>query len=404
MKKIPTLFVRDYDNGGRVTNVVTPGTEWVLSGEGIATRKWDGLAIMIASGVLYKRYDAKAFTIDKQTGIKRVYDRKPPEGFIPLQEPEKIFCVSCHCVVQYPRYATQKFGIEKTISQQLLQDTHGKRPRISSKNQSESQLSSASLSTMSTNVYGSQRAEILHQPVCDEMAMGEQSKQTRQDIRARQEKENHKSQRLCIDLQTGTSEKRQERLCFGAQMDNGTTSWQDSDQTRNGSSQKQRQSGQSYRESGNSHACNPSRFGYLSTLSKSIQSSLILEYCCHKCTGLTTHVIPPDKNTGHWPGWVECKLPDDKLVIGIYNASPDSYPDGTYELCGPKIGTRHGANPEKLSENGLYRHGTPEYPDFPRTFDEIKAALETMDVEGVVWHNSDGEMVKIKSKDFGINR
>lgn len=258
---------------------------------------------------------------------------------------------------------------------------------------------------MSPDVYGSQGAEILQQSMRDEMAMGEQSQQTGQDIGTRQEEENHKSQWLCVDLQAGTPEQRQEWLCSGAQMDNGTTSWQSSVQTRDSSSQEQRQSRQPYRESGDSHACNTSRLGYLSTLSKSIQSSLILEYRCDKCEGLTTHVIPPDKNTGHWPGWVECKLPDDKLVIGIYNANPDSYPDGTYELCGPKVGTRHGANPEKLTENGLYRHGTPEYPEFPRTFDDIKTALETMDVEGVVWHHPDGvRMVKIKSKDFGLNR
>ena len=198
MKKIPTLFVRDYNNDGKVVNELTPGTEWVRDGEGLATRKWDGLAILIQGRNVYKRYDAKAFTIDKKTGERRVYDRKPPEGFIPLQEFDPI--------------------------------------------------------------------------------------------------------------------------------------------------------------------------------------------------------------TGHLPGWIPCSLPDDKLVIGIYNANPDNFPDGTYELCGPKIGTRGGPNPEKLNENGLYKHGCTEYPDFPRSFDEIANELRDKDIEGIVWHHPDGRMVKVKAKDFGIIR
>ena len=42
MQKIPTLFVRDVTRPQFVTREVTPGCEWVLAGEGIATRKWDG--------------------------------------------------------------------------------------------------------------------------------------------------------------------------------------------------------------------------------------------------------------------------------------------------------------------------------------------------------------------------
>jgi hypothetical protein len=49
MKKIPTIFVRDFahDNGRYVIDQVTPGCEWVLSGEGIATRKWDGTCVLV---------------------------------------------------------------------------------------------------------------------------------------------------------------------------------------------------------------------------------------------------------------------------------------------------------------------------------------------------------------------
>jgi hypothetical protein len=60
MKKIPCLFVREFEGGApKITSVVTPGCEWVMGGYGIATRKYDGTACMVKDGRLYKRYDAK---------------------------------------------------------------------------------------------------------------------------------------------------------------------------------------------------------------------------------------------------------------------------------------------------------------------------------------------------------
>lgn len=47
MKKIPTLYVRDQYDMRHVTQDVTPGCEWVLAGEGIATRKYNGTCVMI---------------------------------------------------------------------------------------------------------------------------------------------------------------------------------------------------------------------------------------------------------------------------------------------------------------------------------------------------------------------
>lgn len=79
MKKMKTLFVMDYSdkNKSKITNVITPGCDWVFSG-GIPTRKWDGKACMVKDGILYKRYDAK---INKKTGKRR----KVPDGAIPCQ-------------------------------------------------------------------------------------------------------------------------------------------------------------------------------------------------------------------------------------------------------------------------------------------------------------------------------
>lgn len=47
MKKIPTLFKRDPDDMRHVLPEVTPGCEWVLDGEGVATRKYDGTCVML---------------------------------------------------------------------------------------------------------------------------------------------------------------------------------------------------------------------------------------------------------------------------------------------------------------------------------------------------------------------
>lgn len=50
MKKIPTLFVRDPENMSRVLDEVHPDCLWVLAGEGIATRKWDGTCVRLDDG------------------------------------------------------------------------------------------------------------------------------------------------------------------------------------------------------------------------------------------------------------------------------------------------------------------------------------------------------------------
>ena len=44
MKKLPTLFVRDFGDRGMftLTDQVEPGMEWVIEGKGKATMKVDG--------------------------------------------------------------------------------------------------------------------------------------------------------------------------------------------------------------------------------------------------------------------------------------------------------------------------------------------------------------------------
>lgn len=186
MKKIISLFQRNYEGNRKVRDEVTPGAQWVLDGEGKATRKWDGLAVKVTDGVVFKRYDAK-------TG------RTPPAGFIPAQ---------------------------------------------------------------------------------------------------------------------------------------------------------------------------PS----------------------------------PDPVSGHWPGWVPADGPDSRYIHEAVEAAavryPQGIPEGTYEVCGPRIGTRHGANPENLATHVLIPHGEDVLEDAPRTFADLMEYLRDRAIEGIVWHHEDGRMVKIKKADF----
>jgi hypothetical protein len=105
----------------------------------------------------------------------------------------------------------------------------------------------------------------------------------------------------------------------------------------------------------------------------------------------------PDPVTGHWPGWIDVSdKPEDRWFV---EAKDSALPDGTYELCGPKVQN----NPEGFSKHVLIPHGK-EILDAPRTFDELKVWFVGKNIEGIVWHRGNGEMVKIKAKDFGIKR
>jgi hypothetical protein len=75
VKKIISLFQRNYEGDRLVRNEVVPGAEWVINGEGIATLKLDGTCCMVRGGILYKRYDAKK-------------GKTPPAGFEAAQDPD----------------------------------------------------------------------------------------------------------------------------------------------------------------------------------------------------------------------------------------------------------------------------------------------------------------------------
>lgn len=77
MKKIISLFKRDYEGTRLVLDEVVPGAEWVLSGGGVATRKLDGTSCLVTMGVLFKRHEVKKGKV-------------APQDFRPAQEPDEV--------------------------------------------------------------------------------------------------------------------------------------------------------------------------------------------------------------------------------------------------------------------------------------------------------------------------
>lgn len=71
MRKIPTLFERSEDRR-HVIDSVTPGCEWVLAGEGLATRKYDGIGVLIRRDGLAVHGFARRIV---------AYDVQPPAGW-----------------------------------------------------------------------------------------------------------------------------------------------------------------------------------------------------------------------------------------------------------------------------------------------------------------------------------
>lgn len=60
MKKIPTIFDRDWDGDrSRVVDVPHRDCVWVFAGEGVATLKLDGTCCLVRGGDLYKRHEVK---------------------------------------------------------------------------------------------------------------------------------------------------------------------------------------------------------------------------------------------------------------------------------------------------------------------------------------------------------
>lgn len=112
MKKIKTLFVRVFDDKHKptVTEAIEAGCEWVLNGEGKATRKYDGTCCLIKDGEIYKRYDFKP-------------GRKLPVGAIPCQEAADEFTGHFpHWVKCDPSNPADKWHIQAFVKRVNVED------------------------------------------------------------------------------------------------------------------------------------------------------------------------------------------------------------------------------------------------------------------------------------------
>lgn len=105
-----------------------------------------------------------------------------------------------------------------------------------------------------------------------------------------------------------------------------------------------------------------------------------------------------DPITGHFPHWVLCDRndPNSKYHIEAIDRQPN-LPNGTYELIGPHFN----ANPYNLEVDSLERHGE-RILDVPRTYEGIREYLSNHYIEGIVFYRGNGEMCKVKRRDFGF--
>lgn len=88
MKKIPTIFERDWDGDrSRVLDKPNPECAWVFQGEGIPTRKLDGTSCMInAAGILWRRRELKEHEATPSNFNTESYDpeTKKTVGWVPV--------------------------------------------------------------------------------------------------------------------------------------------------------------------------------------------------------------------------------------------------------------------------------------------------------------------------------
>jgi len=110
MKKIPSVFERNFDGDMLLRDEVVPGCEWVLAGEGVPTVKWDGTACMVRDDQLFTRYDRKR---NRKTGKRKpappgweACEEEPNEhtghwpGWVPVGEDEPQFTHHRHAKVE----------------------------------------------------------------------------------------------------------------------------------------------------------------------------------------------------------------------------------------------------------------------------------------------------------------
>lgn len=136
-----------------------------------------------------------------------------------------------------------------------------------------------------------------------------------------------------------------------------------------------------------------------------INGELYARYDVKKGKQVPEGAIPcqdPDAITGHWPHWIKCERSNNqfKYHFEAFDNTIGTLKDGTYELCGPKVQS----NAEHFGTHMLIKHGIVELPIENFSYKSIKMYLQTVDIEGIVFHGKDGKMCKIRKSDFGVKR
>ncbi len=116
-----------------------------------------------------------------------------------------------------------------------------------------------------------------------------------------------------------------------------------------------------------------------------------------------------DEETGKRQGWVPVGgSPEDRWHLQAFRNLPHGTPDRTLELCGPKVQ----GNPERElvemlvgpEQHVLIPHGIIVLGVCPRDFYALGEYFRANDIEGIVWHRGNGDMAKLKGRDYGIKR
>ena len=92
MKKIPTLFEREYENHKviGIIDKVHPGMEWVLHGEGVATEKIDGSCCAMIRGALYGNGSCKFYEDVFSKRFTAKSGREIPPYALPCCDPDPV--------------------------------------------------------------------------------------------------------------------------------------------------------------------------------------------------------------------------------------------------------------------------------------------------------------------------
>ena len=106
----------------------------------------------------------------------------------------------------------------------------------------------------------------------------------------------------------------------------------------------------------------------------------------------------PDEKSGHWPGWVHTENAPNNKYHKEFQEEAKTLPDGTYELCGPKVGT----NPEGFDKRRLLLHGGKGLAPPARDYETLTQFFTENPMEGIVFHHPDGRMAKIKARDLNV--